>query len=752
MPGLAESAGEAAVRRPLEVVRALHAAAPGDEGDAGVRAHFQALLDAGVEVRAARAPRIPRSRAPPRSPAPAALITPITRELAAYSLCRARLSLLQLAYSPPRASRSPADPTRRRQVPLLTPAALDALPNASLVRFRGMVQDLPDPEYYAAEYLDTSSGQVCSARYADALPPGAAAPGPGCRLAERRPALLVLVPGEPSWARAARAGAAGAPAVAIAAGGGAGGAKRGRAAAAAAPAPSASMPDAGPAAPPADDGDSAAAARARTDRAARAAAEEEAMVDVDAGAGEELLETGRSSGGADEEEPLEPEPPLPAGAVQAFFYDGEEDLKLCEVVEVVGVLSRAPELAAAGGFGADAAAAADAPPPTSLAPRLHALLVRREASPYPARYCGTASTADADGKGADASAAAAAAAELAALVAAGRPAALARLRAALGGDALAAEYCLLQLVSRVRARTPDGAPIGALPLNLTGAPLAAEAAAEAPAPTPEAAAAAAAGALPPPAGLSPLGAALGAALADLAPRTAALPLGRAALGARRWAPRRAPGGRRLAPAPLQLAPGTQVLLDETVMAAGALDARALANLGALAALAGRQRVPYDFGFFALEQPADAPVTILSAGPTLLKGAGALALPLRLADEDGAAAAESDADLGAARRFLAAARALEFSIPEGVAARVEADLAAARRVGAGAASGGGSNGAAGAPGAPDARATQETFHQWLTVARALAASHGEAALGAGRWAAARALETARAARCAAPRGA
>lgn len=69
MPGLAESAAEAAVRRPLEVVRALHAAAPGDEGDAGVRAHFQALLDAGAEVRAraahpAIAPRRRRLRPP----------------------------------------------------------------------------------------------------------------------------------------------------------------------------------------------------------------------------------------------------------------------------------------------------------------------------------------------------------------------------------------------------------------------------------------------------------------------------------------------------------------------------------------------------------------------------------------------------------------------------------------------------------------------------------------------------------------
>lgn len=41
-----------------------------------------------------------------------------------------------------------------------------------------------------------------------------------------------------------------------------------------------------------------------------------------------------------------------------------------------------------------------------------------------------------------------------------------------------------------------------------------------------------------------------------------------------------------------------------------------------------QRVSYDFEFFSLDQPAEAPVTVLSLGRTLLKDAGGLAVPLR----------------------------------------------------------------------------------------------------------------------------
>ncbi len=42
----------------------------------------------------------------------------------------------------------------------------------------------------------------------------------------------------------------------------------------------------------------------------------------------------------------------------------------------------------------------------------------------------------------------------------------------------------------------------------------------------------------------------------------------------------------------------------------------------------RQRVAYDFEFFTLEQPADAPTTVLSLGRSLLKDGVAVTLPLR----------------------------------------------------------------------------------------------------------------------------
>lgn len=49
---------------------------------------------------------------------------------------------------------------------------------------------------------------------------------------------------------------------------------------------------------------------------------------------------------------------------------------------------------------------------------------------------------------------------------------------------------------------------------------------------------------------------------------------------------------------------------------------------ALQTLVAAQKVAYDFEFFALDQPADAPVTVLSLGRSLLKDCIDLTLPLR----------------------------------------------------------------------------------------------------------------------------
>ncbi|TPP63321.1 putative vinculin [Fasciola gigantica] len=69
---------------------------------------------------------------------------------------------------------------------------------------------------------------------------------------------------------------------------------------------------------------------------------------------------------------------------------------------------------------------------------------------------------------------------------------------------------------------------------------------------------------------------------------------------------------------LQIPDGTQVLVDETRMAAGQLQARGLLNLRAMTLLATQQRVPYDFQFYTQEWETNARVLIVSIGPSLIK--------------------------------------------------------------------------------------------------------------------------------------
>lgn len=131
----------------------------------------------------------------------------------------------------------------------------------------------------------------------------------------------------------------------------------------------------------------------------------------------------------------------------AQAYDGASaGLSLHDVVEVVGVLSHMPELAQmqfqseAGMTDADMAeqALAAAHPPTSQVIRLHAVTLRRapDLLPGPAPSAAAAQPATID----------------AAAVPALRQRAVSVLAACLGGDSLAAEYLLMQLVARVTAR------------------------------------------------------------------------------------------------------------------------------------------------------------------------------------------------------------------------------------------------------------------------------------------------------------
>ena len=427
---------------------------------------------------------------------------------------------------------------------------------------------------------------------------------------------------------------------------------------------------------------------------------------------------------------------------------------------MIGVLSIPPPTAedAAGG-GADDAMEMDAMeqaefdahnPPNSRVPRVHCLALRRLPGPFDA---GLAATAAAMGVGAAAMAApgapptamaptAMAPAAMAAGLLEARRALLAVLGACelLRGDELAAEYLLLHLLSAVRARPHGDAapPIGHFPLNLSLPPPLGAAAQQGSAggAAGEAAAAAAARAA---------AQQLHGVLAELLPRVVPLPLTIDFLNrSAPMAPKKDYGTNRLVPSPslLQLPPRTQLLVDETALAAGQLNARGVRNLQAVAHLATWQQLKLDFTYHEAAVPLDVPTLSVSRGKAMLPTLLRMPLqPARAAAADGGAAAlcaamgstmgpGAQAPLAdALRKYLAVAQAVTaFEIPDAVTKVVENDFVAER--------------------ARNRELKAEDFNNWLTVARLLTASTGQTHLTEELWKRALAMESSRVARVAA----
>ncbi|KAM3960708.1 mini-chromosome maintenance complex-binding protein [Aphomia sociella] len=74
---------------------------------------------------------------------------------------------------------------------------------------------------------------------------------------------------------------------------------------------------------------------------------------------------------------------------------------------------------------------------------------------------------------------------------------------------------------------------------------------------------------------------------------------------------------RLTSGVLQLTDHTHLVLDETKMEQGTLDATGVGNITALGNMIQNQRVEYDFKFYKMEFDSDIPVLILSEGKSLL---------------------------------------------------------------------------------------------------------------------------------------
>ena len=411
----------------------------------------------------------------------------------------------------------------------------------------------------------------------------------------------------------------------------------------------------------------------------------------------------------------------------AKMYDCDDDsFRLNDMIELVGVYSLdysvSPVAAVAtddndDGDGTLSAFAGfelmgDLLPPTSIAPRLHCLTFRRIGSSFPllqeVRAGGWmciplgggvyAGGGDGPERGMDLH-------QLCVLQPAAMQAARAALLQALTrtllGDAVAAEYVLLALLSRVITRT-ESVIVGCLPLVLSGFGAA---------------------------GGSSLVAALRDVVGMAVPRSVVVDADLASLNKATVQPSKDYDRNQISPSPLQLGAGTVVLVDETGLEEGTLNENGVRSAHALRTVAMTQKLPVSFAYCEVQVPTDLPLIFLTSGQgtaSLYATQEAVRVQLRPKTDVtemsvGAGSVQEDwwHDV---RKWWAFARLQEVTMDEHVAKAAEDDFVSARQA--------------------DESLTPANFHAWLAVARLLALSHGEAKITMPIWTHMKALEAQR----------
>ncbi len=545
-----------------------------------------------------------------------------------------------------------------RRIPSLNAAGASAagIKNGTLVRFRCMVQDVLDPEYYVGLYeernLSTGAKAIRTAKYQDMV-----RVPEGCRIDHgdpstvtfsRIPLFCVPVPGEAAWVGDALG-----------------------ASATRAPAGDAKKRTGGGRKRRADDSVERdvqmTPVKSKTAKsAARAAARMDTDDDGDA------VMTGTKT----------PKQAVPAssrpaasfqsiGCVAKIYDHASSPLKVCDVVELVGVFSSNPVLSQQQGCcGGQQQSWGAFNPSEAAAPRLHVLTFRKVSTgwglvPNPSKkQAFDARLAAVRGR-----------------LAAARTSLVAHLRSALGGDAAAAEAMLVHLVSRVQYRRA-GHAIGKFSLSLSSAPQS----------------------------LAPV---LADLLADLVPASKCIEVSIPALNAKSLQSVKDYEANHLVQGELQVARGTHLLFDETRLAEGKLEAQGVKNVGAVQQLIAQQKLKYDFKYHDITFDTDAPVLVLSKGKSIFRCDSALQLKPKLALPTAYAALGAPPKAVAAwREYLMLARQLQVGIPEATSKHIQDAFVRQRQA--------------------NPRLGQDHMHRQLSFARLLAVTFLEQELSPGRW--------------------
>ncbi|CAL8358002.1 unnamed protein product [Boreogadus saida] len=417
-------------------------------------------------------------------------------------------------------------------------------------------------------------------------------------------------------------------------------------------------------------------------------------------------ETEAPSGQKAPSPPLDLNFPLPGEQGPACLvkvYADWDSFKLNDTLEVYGILSVSPALSALSDQNDTSSSLILDPaecmetaeelrvhsPPASLVPRLHLIHTQRLTHNNPllppaALEDSAASLASTLGE-----------------MASVRAELLAYFTQLLLGDVLAAEYLLLHLISNVYARR-DVIPLGKFTLNLSGCPTAA-----APAYTEQ----------------------LYRALQQLVPSAYRLSMTLQNMNRLRLVPRKDYVANRLLSGALQLAANTSLYLDETQLEQGQLDPAGVRNITALGNVISWQKVDYDFNYHHMEFPSNINVLIASEGRSLLPSDCHVHLQPQVTPPNmeaylgSALAAQSSSQLNKFRLYLTMARSLDYSISEEVTKAVEDDFVDMRK--------------------DDPQSiSADDLHSLLDVARLSCLSLGQSALSTDAWSRAKHVETLR----------
>ncbi|KAM4635894.1 mini-chromosome maintenance complex-binding protein [Discoglossus pictus] len=566
-------------------------------------------------------------------------------------------------------------------VPCLNDVPLHYLKPNSLVKFRCMVQDMFDPEFYMGVYetVDptTNSRVLHFGKYRDVAE---CAPAQELDLksnqtvtSERQTFYCVPVPGESTWVKKAYASSSQAR---------------------------------------------ASASTSYTPNRQKRSYEE----DDDMGPRKEL-NTGdnRESHGSGDTKRLETQAPsiqqhtasncspsldlnfpLPGEKGPACLvkvYENSDGFKVNDVLEVYGILSVDPVLSTVN-EDRDAVTALLDPsetmdtaeenrvhsPPASLVPRIHTILARKLQHNNPLL---PASLQETDESKFFVSSFMS---ELSSV----RAELLGFLTHVLLGDSLAAEYFILHLISTVYARR-DVLPLGKFTINLSGCPRNGSFTEN-----------------------------LYRVLQQLVPASHYLPMTIENMNNLRFIPSKDYTANRLVSGLLQLSCHTSLMVDETLLEQGQLDTKGVHNVTALGNLITWQKVDYDFSYHRMEFPCNINVLVASEGRSLLPSDCQVHLKPEISPPNmeqymsALLTASPPSMLNKFRIYLSLLQLLDYSISDEVTKAVEDDFVDMRK-------------------SDPQSISADDLHRLLIVARLLSLSAGQTTLSRERWLRAKQLE-------------